>query len=302
MTSAMTPLQQTRFITRRRFLLGSGALIAAGSVGLGYAGYVEPSIRMVVTDYALTPPGWPADYPLTIAVIADVHAGGPNMGIARIEAMVDLVNGLGADLIVHLGDHEGTHRFRTEYVPPTVWAGALARLRAPLGFYSILGNHDWWFNARQIREAITGAGIPILENDALLLDHGGRRFWLAGIGDQIAHYIAPYTFKGIDDLPHTVAQMTTDDPAILLVHEPDIFVRVPQRISLTLAGHTHGGQIHIAGLPNPFVPSLYGDRFRYGHIIERGRHMIVSGGLGTSKIPVRFGVPPEIVLVKLGGS
>jgi predicted MPP superfamily phosphohydrolase len=275
-------------------------MMLAGAAGLSYAAYIEPAVRLVVTEYGLTPPGWPDDLAVTVAVIADVHAGGPNMPLARIEEMVDLVNGLGADLIVHLGDHEATHRFITEHVPPDAWAEALKRLTAPLGFYSILGNHDWWFNAQAVRQAVTRAGIPILENDVVHLDKGGRKFWIGGIGDQIAHYIRPYTFEGVDDLPGTIAKMTTEDPAILLVHEPDIFVRVPDRISLTLAGHTHGGQINIPGLPNPFVPSEFGDRFRYGHIIEDGRHMIVSGGLGTSKIPVRFGVPPEIVLVKLG--
>ncbi|GGE35861.1 metallophosphoesterase [Agaricicola taiwanensis] len=290
----------SRLITRRRLITAGGGLLVGGTAGLSYAAYIEPAVRLVVTDYHLTPPGWPDDFPLTIAVVSDVHAGGPNMPLARIEAMVDLVNSLNADLIVHLGDHEATHPFITEHVPPDAWAGALKRLAAPLGFYSILGNHDWWFNRDAVRAAVLRAGIPILENDALHLEKDGRKFWLGGIGDQIAYYIAPYTFRGVDDLPGTIAKMTTDDPAILLIHEPDIFVRVPTRISLTLAGHTHGGQINIKGLPNPFVPSQYGDRFRYGHIVEEGRHMIVSGGLGTSKVPVRFGVPPEIVMVTLG--
>jgi predicted MPP superfamily phosphohydrolase len=94
--------------------------------------------------------------------------------------------------------------------------------------------------------------------------------------------------------------VSTDDPVILLVHEPDIFTQVPERVSLTLAGHTHGGQVRIPVVPPVWTPSQYGARFAYGHIVERGRHMIVSGGLGCSKVPLRLGMPPEIVRVTLG--
>ena len=87
---------------------------------------------------------------------------------------------------------------------------------------------------------------------------------------------------------------------LLLAHEPDIFPAMPERVSLTLAGHTHGGQIRLPLVWPHFVPSKYGARFAYGHIIENDRHMIVSGGLGTSIVPARLGVPPEIVHVTLG--
>jgi predicted MPP superfamily phosphohydrolase len=128
----------------------------------------------------------------------------------------------------------------------------------------------------------------------------GARFWLAGLGDQLAHFIGPSRFRGEDDLPGTLAQVRTSDPVIMLAHEPDIFVTVPDRVSLTIAGHTHGGQISVPFVPPVWAPSAYGARFAYGHIVERGRHMIVSGGLGCSKVPLRLGVPPEIVRVTLG--
>ena len=154
--------------------------------------------------------------------------------------------------------------------------------------------------SRGVRKALAGVRIPVLENDAVLLDDGGRRFWLAGLGDQLAHWIGPGNFEGVDDLPATLARVTTDDPVILLVHEPDIFTEIPPRVALTLAGHTHGGQIVLPFMPPLWTPSQYGARFAYGHIVEQGRHMIVSGGLGCSKVPLRLGVPPEIVRVTLG--
>ena len=82
---------------------------------------------------------------------------------------------------------------------------------------------------------------------------------------------------------------------LLLAHEPDIFPRVPSRVALTLSGHTHGGQIRLPFIWPAFVPSKYGARFAYGHVVENDRHLIVSGGLGTSIVPARLGVPPEIV-------
>jgi predicted MPP superfamily phosphohydrolase len=100
----------------------------------------------------------------------------------------------------------------------------------------------------------------------------------------------------MDDLPGTLAKVTDDAPVVLLAHEPDIFPRVPERVSLTLCGHTHGGQVRLFGY-SPVVPSRYGNRYAYGHIVENGRHLIVSGGLGCAILPVRLGVPPEIVLV-----
>jgi predicted MPP superfamily phosphohydrolase len=285
-------------ISRRHFLTGTAGALGGTALVAGYAGAIEPGFRLVVTEYCLTPPGWPRDLPHKIAVIADPHAAEPYMSAARIEEIVSATNALAPDLVVLLGDYEANHRFVTRSVPRETWAKLWAECRAPLGVRAILGNHDWWFNHTQIRAALDAAGIPVTENDAVRLAHRGRPFWLLGLGDQIAHIRAPGHFEGVDDLPGTLAKVANDAPVILLAHEPDIFV-MPERISLTLAGHTHGGQIRLFGY-SPVVPSRYGNRFAYGHIIERERHMIVSGGLGCSFAPVRLGVPPEIVLVRLG--
>jgi predicted MPP superfamily phosphohydrolase len=281
-------------------VLGGAGLIAFAGFGTSaYAG-VEAADSLVVTRYRMNPPAWPRGRKLTITVIADLHAGGPNMGLARVEEMVSVANLLKSDLVVLLGDYFATHRFVTEVVPPAAWAGALGQLKAPLGVWSILGNHDWWFDVTGTRKALDAVGIPVLENDAQLLGTTPNRFWLAGLGDQIAHRLGHGRFRGIDDLPGTLARVQTDDPVIMLVHEPDIFTEIPERVALTLAGHTHGGQIRVPFVWPRFVPSMYGARFAYGHVVEQGRHMVVSGGLGTSGIPARLGVPPEIVHITLG--
>ena len=295
--------QRPRDVTRRGLLkAGFGLTTIGGLVAAPTAVYAaaEAAHDLIVTRYRPAPAAWPDAHRLSITVVADLHAGGPNMGIERVVQVVDGANALGSDLIVVLGDFFATHRFVTERVPHAAWAAELARLKAPLGVYAILGNHDWWYDVDGVRTALAKVRIPLMENDAVLLGEPGKRFWLAGLGDQLAHWIAPSRFVGEDDLPGTMARISTGDPVILLAHEPDIFVDVPERVALTLAGHTHGGQFRLPLVPPVWAPSMYGARFAYGHIIERGRHMIVSGGLGCSKVPLRLGVPPEIVRVDLG--
>jgi len=288
-------------LTRRRFIAaGAGAIGLTAAATSAYAGAIEP-MGLVVTRYALTPPRWPAGRKLTVTVIADLHAGGPDMTLPHIVQVVDTALSLRADLIVLLGDFRAWYgHFKMEPVADPLWSGELARLTAPLGTWAIFGNHDWWHGLAAVRAALAEARIPVLENDAVLLGAPDARFWLAGLGDQLAHPIGRGEYRGVDDLPGTLARVRSDDPVLLLAHEPDIFPQVPERVALTLAGHTHGGQIRVPLLWPHLVPSRYGARYAYGHVIEDGRHLIVSGGLGTSIIPARLGVPPEIVHITLG--
>jgi hypothetical protein len=287
-------------VTRRRILTGATGLVGLSATATGvYAAGIEPR-GLVVTRYGLTPTGWPASHKLSITVIADLHAGGPDMTLSHIREIVDTANQLQSDLIVLLGDYIATYRFVTERVPDPVWAAEFARLKAPLGTWAILGNHDWWHDLVGVRRALADVSIPVLENDVVMLGAQGQRFWLIGLGDQLAYPLGHGRFRGVDDLPGSLARIDTDDPVLLLAHEPDIFTHVPSRVALTLSGHTHGGQIRLPIIWPAFVPSRYGARFAYGHIVEDDRHLIVSGGLGTSIIPARLGVPPEILRIDLG--
>jgi predicted MPP superfamily phosphohydrolase len=287
-------------LSRRSVILGGVGL--AGLCGAGTAGYAAgvEALDLRVAEYRPRLPGWPADRRLAVAVIADLHAGGPNMGLERVRRVVDAANRLRPDLAVLLGDYFATHRFVTERVAHEAWAAELACLSAPLGTWAILGNHDWWYDIGGVRRALAGVRIPVLENAAVALGPAGSRFWLAGLGDQLAFRLGRGRYRGVDDLAGTLGQVHGDDPVILLAHEPDIFPQVPTRVALTLAGHTHGGQVRIPLIWPWLVASKFGARFAYGHIVEDGRHMVVSGGLGTSIVPARLGVPPEIVHVMLG--
>jgi uncharacterized protein len=297
--------------SRRQFFRSIGGLTALTASTSAYGFGVEPGLRLRVTRYHLTPEGWPADFPLKIAVIADLHACDPWMSLERIEAIVARTNALQPDITVLLGDYVAGHRHVTRFIPASEWAPALARLKAPLGVHAILGNHDYWDDRTVQREgqgptvahrALEAAGIPVYENAATRLAKDGRPFWLAGLGDQLAYMPArrfrPVRRIGIDDLSATLAKVTDDAPLILLAHEPDVALRVPSRVALQLSGHTHGGQVRLLGW-SPAVPRRQGVELAYGHLRTKC-DVIVSGGLGCSIMPFRIGVPPEIVLVTLG--
>lgn len=286
-------------ISRRGLILGGlGLAGATAASGVGYA--MAEAHSLTTTVYRPKIPAWPAGLKLSLTIIADLHAGGPNIGPNYIRALVARANSQPSDLVLLLGDYFASHAFVSEPVPHEIWAQELARLQSRLGTWAIYGNHDWWYDIAGVRAALKRVKIPVLENDAVLLGEGGARFWLAGLGDQLAFPLGRGRFRGIDDLPGTLARIKTADPVLLMVHEPDIFPLVPERVALTLAGHTHGGQIRLPLVWPRLVPSTYGARFAYGHVVEYGRHMIVSGGIGTSIVPVRLGVPPEIVRVELG--
>jgi len=312
----------------RRGLLKSLAAACAGAIALpAYAVGIEP-FRLNVKRYTLTPPNWPDRLRLTAALIADPHVCDPWMGLDRLRFVVERTNALKPDIVLMLGDYVAGHRFRTGSIPSRDWANVFAGFTAPLGTHAVLGNHDWWEDrTAQLTgagptfagQALLDAGISLYQNKAVRLHKNGHPFWLAGLDDQIA--LAPNKkagrdhWLGKDDLAATLSQVSDGAPVLLMAHEPGIIRKVPPRISLTLSGHTHGGQINLFGY-KPASGTVLGKDRNYGHIIydDTGpthpvtplaaaqRHLIISGGLGCSILPVRFGVPPEITLVHLGTS
>jgi len=302
---------QAFMFSRRHFLRFLGGLGAFTASTAAY-GFTEPVTRLRVARYDIQPPQWPADFRLKIAAVADVHACDPWMSLPHIEAIVERTNALGADIIVLLGDYVAGHRHVTRYIPANEWAPVLAGLKAPLGVHAILGNHDWWSDQDVQRDgrgptaaqrALEAAGIPVYDNDAKRLTLNGRPFWLAGLGDQLAYLPArrfrPVRRIGVDDLAATMTKVTDDSPLIMMAHEPDVAARMPARVALQLSGHTHGGQVRLFGW-SPIAPTRF-EKFVYGYS-RTDCDVIVSGGLGCSIMPFRLGVPPEIVLVTLGGS
>jgi len=297
-------------ISRRVFLQGLGGLVASGALLGSYSVVIEPEFMLDVTSYTVTPPSWPADLQLKAVVLADLHACEPWMSAERVRKIAETTNALNPDVVFLLGDFNGGHRFVTGPVLPAQWAEALSVLKAPLGVFAVLGNHDWWHgpvpgmrgdNGEGVRSGLRQARFTLLENDAVQIHKGGEPIWIAGLADQMAHLTGRNKSRGADDLPATMAQITDDAPVILLAHEPMVFPKVSPRVALTLCGHTHGGQVNLPIISAHHNREHFGTAKVYGHIVEDDRHLIISGGLGTSILPIRFRRPPEIVSVTLSG-
>jgi uncharacterized protein len=272
----------------RRLLL----LVAAIALFLaGWAFWWEPR-RLVVREHSLALDCW-AGPPLRIAVVSDLHIGSPYVGIPKLERLVAEINEGRPDLVVLLGDFviQGVKGGR--FVPPEQIASRLALLEAKHGVYAVLGNHDWWLDAPRVARAFRSVGIHVLEDAAAELPHGKDGFWLAGISD--------FT-EGKHDVAAALRPIPAGAPVIAITHNPDVFPHVPKRVCLTLAGHTHGGQVAFPVVGRPIVPSIYGETYAIGHVHEKGRNLFVTAGVGTSIIPVRFRVPPEIVFLTVKGA
>lgn len=295
-------------ITRRGVLNFIGGVVATGAALGAYAFVIEPGFLLRTKHYAFEPPRWAPGLKLRLVLLSDPHLAEPHMPLSRWQKIVSAANELGGDLVLLLGDYAAGHRWRTGAVPVAATAKAAGALRATLGVYSINGNHDWWDDSAALRRgegpvlgerAMADNGIPTLANRAVRLEKDGQSFWLSGTDSLFAIPKGRNRFESRADLPATLAQVTDDAPVIHMAHEPDLFMRIPERVSLTVSGHTHGGQVRLFGY-SPVVPSAYGNRFAYGHVVVEGRHLVVSGGLGCSIMPVRFGMPPEITVIDLG--
>jgi predicted MPP superfamily phosphohydrolase len=274
---------------RWRARIALAGLICLAVALTTWAFVIEPS-RLVLHETRITLPHGPTVLKgLRVAVISDLHAGSPYITLGKIHQIVQKTNAARPDLILLPGDFiEGV--FVGRIVEPEAIAAVLAGLRAPLGVFATLGNHDWWFNGPRVRKALEHAGIKDLENEAVRVDRDGEAIWIAGIGDK---------WTGSPDIAATLARIEEGAAVIAFTHNPDIFPSIPARVALTIAGHTHGGQVVLPIIGRPIVPSEFGQRYAVGHIVESARHLFVSSGVGTSILPVRFGVPPEISLLTI---
>jgi predicted MPP superfamily phosphohydrolase len=246
-----------------------------------------------VRELDLRLPRWPARYPgFRLAVVSDLHAGGPHVGLDRIERVVAETNALRPHLIALLGDYVDPEVVLGQRIDPEHVTRRLGALSAPLGTVAVLGNHDWAHDAPRIAGALRSAGIRVLENGAVRIARTPHELWVAGVADM---------GRRRPDVERALAAVPDDAGVLLLSHDPDVFPRVPARVALTVAGHTHGGQVNVPIARRRWVPSRHGERFADGHVVEGGRHLVVSRGIGTSRLPVRLGAPPEIVLLTLSG-
>jgi predicted MPP superfamily phosphohydrolase len=264
-----------------------GTLVAAAAAAVALAhraAWREP--RMLATpEVELALPRWPAALDgFRLLLFSDLHAGAGHMTRARVRALVDRAIALDADLCLLMGDYLdstplGQGRARVREV-----AAQLARIPRTL---AVLGNHDWRGAGPAMGWALRDAGVRVLENEAVPVRKG---LWVAGVGD---------TRHRSADLEAALMPVPQDAALVLATHDPDVFPDVPERVALTVAGHLHGGQVNVPILRHAVLPSRYGDRYLAGHVIEQGRHLYVSAGLGTAGLPLRLRCPPELPVLTL---
>lgn len=264
--------------------------LTASCLGL-YAAWLEPS-SLRLSTYSVSQPSAQLKG-LRIAVISDLHGGAPFIDAAQIERVVTMTNAAKPDLVLLTGDYMTTGRSGIaagHHMPIESMVARLKGLQAPLGVYAVLGNHDNWDDPGHIATAFRQAGIPVLENSRVMLPAPRQTVALVGIGDRYSHQSRPRD-----------ALADVKSGALCFSHSPDIFPMLPRACALTISGHTHGGQVWLPLLGRPAVArvSRYGQKYAIGAIHEQGKTLFVSPGIGTSGVPLRFGVPPEISLLTL---
>ena len=286
----------------RRTLLLAG-LLALWAAGLRGFWYEPDSLRL--GEYRIAVRHWPEGASLRIALLSDLHVGSPYNGPDKLRTIVRRTNDARPQIILLAGDYVIHGVLFGAFVAPEDTAAILRDLQAPLGVFAVLGNHDYSFNAPRIARALSGAGIRVLTDEGVRVGGAEEDVAAAGGGQAVGAPAVPsFWLVGVSDIldgPHdlhkALAQVTDEAPVILMTHNPDLFPEIPARVSLTLAGHTHGGQVFLPLLGRPIVPSRFGERYAAGLVVEGGRSLFVTTGLGTSIVPVRFRVPPEIAML-----
>jgi predicted MPP superfamily phosphohydrolase len=278
-----------RSVWKKRVRVGLAAVLLFMASVVFWGFFVEPN-RLIVLHETIQVTQLPPELDgLRIAVLSDIHAGGSFIDERKLQTIVERTNQLQPEMIVILGDYiAGDGRRHEPKILPETFAPILKNFNAPLGVYSVLGNHDWWYNGARVRQALEQNGIKVLENEAFKVERSGTSFWVVGFAD---------LWTRPQRVVEALAQAPQNVPIIAITHNPDIFPRLPTYVPLLLAGHTHGGQIRLPLIGPVVQPSRISKNYARGHVIENGRHLFVTTGIGTSIIPVRFGVTPEIVLL-----
>jgi predicted MPP superfamily phosphohydrolase len=273
---------------RLRILL-SAILLLPGFV-VFWAFFIEPN-RLVVHEQTIALDNWPRALDgLRVAVISDIHVGGSFIDDKKLHEIVDRTNQLHPELIVILGDYMSSNGWTSRRVEPEVFGPVLKNFSSTYGTYSVLGNHDNWYDTGKVRAGLEHNGIKVLDNEVLPIEVRGVPLWLVGLAD---------LWTRQQRIAQTVANVPEGQTMIALTHNPDIFPDVPERVPLLLAGHTHGGQVRFPFIGSVVQSSEFGERYERGHVVENNHHLFVTTGIGTSIVPVRFGVTPEIVLLTL---
>lgn len=248
----------------------------------------DPIVRTASVELADWPAGAP---PMRVLLISDTHVAGPDMRPERLAALMRRFNELKPDLILLAGDFHSGKALSTRHYSAAELTKPFAEAKATYGVIAVLGNHDYWFQPEPIAKGMKAAGVTVLRNQAV---RSGPLI-VGGVDDEVTNH---------DNLKRTYAAMDAlgPGPRILTTHSPDIVPDLPAPVDVVFAGHTHCGQIALPLVGALTHASKYGDRFGCGDITDGTQRLFVGAGLGTSILPLRYGVPPDVWLVTLKGS
>ena len=291
-----------------RIITGILILAAVFITCLAYAYFIEPN-RLVVNHSTIKIKNWdPAFDGLKIVMIGDIHGGSNNITEEKIRQIVARTNEQGADLVVLLGDYVSqagpsrADRGPNAKMPIETVAANLSGIKAKYGVFAVLGNHDGWYGDDRVATALTGIGYRVLQNEVAVIEKDGHKLRFLGLKD----HLKIKTWQGFsDDAKQALADNGQTGDVIVLEHSPDILpiitgdLSISPDLKLILAAHTHGGQVWLPILGSPVVPSSYGQKYAYGHILQNNVDMFVTTGIGTSVLPIRFMVPPEIAVLTI---
>jgi predicted MPP superfamily phosphohydrolase len=296
-----------KLLTKKPVIAGS-VLVMAAAACFAYAYFIEPN-RLVITEAEIEVSGWNTAFDgLTIALISDIHGGSNGASAENLRRVVETTNARDPDVIVLLGDYVSQRRTRQPVrerplsMPMREVADNLAGLKARHGVFAVLGNHDGWYGDGEIAAELTRVGYRVLQNEIAVITRDGVPLRLLGLKD----HMQLDSWRVFDStVRSTIARYPKEGQIIVLEHSPDIFYvlnywkNLNPDFKLMLAGHTHGGQVWLPVLGAPVVPSSVGQRYARGHVNEEGIDMFVTSGVGTSILPFRFMVPPEIAVVTI---
>lgn len=254
-------------------------LILVVKFGL-YSYYVEPAM-LNITRYKIRDNDLKG---IKIVFPADFHLRPYQK--KRLNDIINIINAENADLVLCVGDFVAGHTKNVTMQIEEI-AEELSKVESKHGFFTVLGNHDIWYDEKRITNALSKKGIKVLDNENIKLNINGKTVYIAGIEDM-------QTQK--PDIDKTLKN--TNSPIIMLTHTPDMFPKIPEKVNLTLAGHTHGGQVRFPVIGPVFTASKYFNKYAKDLIVENGKKMIVSKGIGVSIIPIRYNCIPEIVVIE----
>jgi len=284
-------------LSRRRFLQGSAAVVAAGGLAVcADALLIEPN-RPVLNRVDIHLRRLPEAFDgFTIAQLSDFHYD-PEFSAKPIRISVEMVNQLQPDLVVLTGDFVTTpflahrlHRNLEKAADEAEPCGALLnKLKAKFGVMSVIGNHDGDTDPDRVKAILRSQGLPVMYDESQPIERAGKKLWIAGLDDN----------PDETDLTAALKKVPPDEPVVVLIHEPDTADFVSKYpVDLQLSGHSHGGQVRLPLIGAPYLP-LLARKYPRGLRKVGGLTLYTNIGIGTMGVPVRWNCPPEVTLFTL---